>query len=161
MCALKINDGKTCCETNGDIRRGSKVQWPMNSSNLNGRKLYIGPKAFRWGCKTKTWQIEANMAPVLQGKSIGSDQKTVLKGELLIWRPKNQARDTGTLQLKDSICFPWVQIGSQEIGPWSKVGLRVFYCKTLLTPYVENHNQHDWHLVQRAHMLDPRSEALA
>jgi hypothetical protein len=33
------------------------------------------------------------MAPVLEGKkSIGSDQKTVLKGELLIWRTKNQAR---------------------------------------------------------------------
>jgi hypothetical protein len=33
------------------------------------------------------------MAPVLEGKSIGSDQKTVLKGELLILRTKNQARD--------------------------------------------------------------------
>jgi hypothetical protein len=33
------------------------------------------------------------MAPVLEGKSIGSDQKIVLKGELLIWRTKNQARD--------------------------------------------------------------------
>ncbi len=39
MCALKINDGKTCCETNGHIRRGSKVQGPMNSSNLIGRNL--------------------------------------------------------------------------------------------------------------------------
>jgi hypothetical protein len=38
-CALKINDGKTCCETNGHIGRGSKVQGPMNSSNLIGRKL--------------------------------------------------------------------------------------------------------------------------
>jgi hypothetical protein len=26
------------------------------------------------------------MAPVLEGKSIGWDPKTVLKGELLIWR---------------------------------------------------------------------------
>jgi len=33
------------------------------------------------------------MAPALEGKSIGSDPKTVLKGELLIWRTKNQARD--------------------------------------------------------------------
>jgi hypothetical protein len=32
------------------------------------------------------------MAPVLEGKSIGLDQKAVLKGELLIWRTKNQAR---------------------------------------------------------------------
>jgi hypothetical protein len=45
------------------------------------------------------------MAPVLEGKSIGSDQKTVLKGELPIWRTKNGARDQGTVQLKDSICF--------------------------------------------------------
>ncbi len=45
------------------------------------------------------------MAPVSEGKSIGSDQKRVLKGELLIWRTKNQARDPGTLQLKNSICF--------------------------------------------------------
>jgi hypothetical protein len=52
------------------------------------------------------------MAPVLEGKSIGLDQKTVLNGELLIWRTKNQARDQGTVQLKDSICFNSVQIGS-------------------------------------------------
>jgi hypothetical protein len=52
------------------------------------------------------------MAPVLEGKSIGSDQKTVLKGELLIWRTKNEARDQGIVQLKDSICFKSIQIGS-------------------------------------------------
>ncbi len=47
--------------------------------------------------KTKKWQIEAKtyMAPVLEGKSIGSDQKTVLKRELLIWKTKNQATDQG------------------------------------------------------------------
>jgi len=53
-----------------------------------------------------------SMAPVLEGKSIGADQKTVLKGEHLIWRTKNQFRDQGTVQLKDSICFKSVQIGS-------------------------------------------------
>jgi len=52
------------------------------------------------------------MAPILEGKSIGLDQKTMLKGELLIWRTKNQVRDQGTFQLKDSICFTWMQIGS-------------------------------------------------
>jgi hypothetical protein len=45
------------------------------------------------------------MAPVLEGKSIGSDQKRVLKGELLIWRTKNQARDPSRIQVKDSISF--------------------------------------------------------
>jgi hypothetical protein len=52
------------------------------------------------------------MVPVLEGTSIGSDQRTVLKGELLNWRTKNQARDQGTVQLKDSIWFKSVQIGS-------------------------------------------------
>jgi hypothetical protein len=52
------------------------------------------------------------MALVLEGKSIGSDQKIVLKGELLIWRTKNQARKQGIVQLKDSICFKSIQIGS-------------------------------------------------
>jgi hypothetical protein len=52
------------------------------------------------------------MATVLEGKSVGLDQKTVLKGERLIWKTKNQARDQGTVQLKDSICFKSVQIGS-------------------------------------------------
>jgi len=45
------------------------------------------------------------MAPVLEAKSVGWDQKTVPKGELLIWRTKNQAKDQGIVQLKDSICF--------------------------------------------------------
>jgi len=38
------------------------------------------------------------MAPILEGKSIDSDQKPVLKGELLIWRRKNQVRDQGRQQ---------------------------------------------------------------
>jgi hypothetical protein len=45
--------------TKGNFRRGSKVQGPMNSSNLTGWKLQIGPKAFRPGSKTRKWQIEA------------------------------------------------------------------------------------------------------
>ncbi len=52
------------------------------------------------------------MAPALEGKSIGLDQKTVLKVELLMWRTMNQARDQGTVQLQDSICFKSVQSGS-------------------------------------------------
>jgi hypothetical protein len=53
------------------------------------------------------------MAPFLEGKSIGSAPKNSdKKGELLIWRTKNEARDQGTLQLNDSICFKSIQIGS-------------------------------------------------
>ncbi len=57
------------------------------------------------------------MAPVLKGKSIGSDPKTLLKGKLLIWRTKNQVRDQLRVQLKDSICFNSAQIGS--LGNWT------------------------------------------
>jgi hypothetical protein len=62
------------------------------------------------------------MAPVLEGKSIGSDQKTLLKGELLIWRTKNQARDQGIVLLKDSICFKSVKLVPRKLdpGPLSK-----------------------------------------
>jgi len=52
------------------------------------------------------------MAPVLEGKSIGSDQKKVQKGELLIWRTKNQAKDQGVVQFQDSICLKSVKFGS-------------------------------------------------
>jgi hypothetical protein len=74
----------------------------------------MGLKVFRQGSKTKKWQIEAKPTWHLfwRENQIGLDQKTVLKGELLIWRTKNQARDQGRVQLKDSICFKSVQIGS-------------------------------------------------
>ncbi len=61
------------------------------------------------------------MALGLEGKSIGLDQKIVLKGKLLIWRTKNQAMDQAIVQLKDSIRFKSVQIGSKEIGLWTLV----------------------------------------
>jgi hypothetical protein len=57
------------------------------------------------------------MAHVLEGKSIGLDQKTVLKGELLIWRTKNQARDQGIVQLKN---FNLLQISPNWfLGNWT------------------------------------------
>jgi hypothetical protein len=87
----------------------SRNQWIQGILLVESFKLVPRPLD---QAKTKKWQIEPNMAPVLEGKSIGWDQKTMLKGELLIWRTKNQARDPSTLQLKDSICFTWVQIGS-------------------------------------------------
>jgi hypothetical protein len=63
----------------------------------------------------------AHRSPSLEGKSIASAPKTVLKGELLIGRTENQARDQGKFQLKDPVCFKSVQIGSKEIVPWTLV----------------------------------------
>jgi hypothetical protein len=57
------------------------------------------------------------MAPVLEGKSIGSDHKTVLKGELLFWRTKNQARDQGTVQLNLLQISPNRFLGNWSLDP--------------------------------------------
>ncbi len=58
--------------------------------------------------KTKKWQIEAKPTWHMfwrENQLVQTQKKTVLKGELLIWRTNYQAMDQGTLQLKDSICF--------------------------------------------------------
>ncbi len=89
----------------------SRDQWFQAILLVKSFKLV--PRPLDEGARPKKWQMDKPyVAPVLEGKSIDWDQKTVLKGELLIWRPKNQARDEGTVQLKDSICFKSVQIGS-------------------------------------------------
>jgi len=62
-----------------------------------------------------------------------SDQKTVLKGELLIWRTKNQSRGPrytpsqgfNLLHMSPN----WV-LGNWTLDPSSQVGLMVFHCKT-------------------------------
>jgi hypothetical protein len=67
------------------------------------------------------------MAPVFEGKLIGSDQKTVLKEELLIWRTRNRL---GTkVQSNSRIQFASNQSKlvprKLDPGPLSKVGLRI------------------------------------
>jgi hypothetical protein len=90
----------------------SRDQWIQTILLVKSFKLV--PRPFRQGSKTKKWQIKAKPTCHLfwRERSTGLDQRTVLKWELLIWRTKNQARDQGTVQLKDSICFKSVQIGS-------------------------------------------------
>jgi hypothetical protein len=60
------------------------------------------------------------MAPVLEGKSINLDQKTVLKGELLIWRTKNKARGP---RYSPNQGVQLLQIRKLDPGLPSKVGL--------------------------------------
>jgi hypothetical protein len=90
---------------------------------------------FRWGCKTKRWQIEAKPTwHYFRGKINWFRPKTKSsKGELMIWRTKMQSRVQGRLQLKDSICYKWVQIGSYKFGPWNpaKVFMHKDYKKEL------------------------------
>jgi hypothetical protein len=91
----------------------SRDQWIQAILLVKSFKLV--PKPLDKGSKPKSDKLrmtkkDANWTENQLVQS--SDQKTVLKGELLIWRTKNQARDQGTVQLKDSICFKSVQIGS-------------------------------------------------
>jgi hypothetical protein len=46
------------------------------------KNFKLVPRPLKQESRTKKWQFEAkmSMAPVLEGKSIGSDQNTVLKG---------------------------------------------------------------------------------
>jgi hypothetical protein len=94
------------------------------------------------------------MAPVLEAKSIGSTQKTVIKGKFLNWGTKNQAKDPGTLQLNNAICLHDSKLVPRKLdpAPSSKVGVMVFYCKTLLTD-VENHNQAGKRISKGQHLL--------
>ncbi len=79
------------------------------------------------------------MAPVWRENQLVQTKKTVLKGELLIWRTKNQATDQGTVQFKDSIC---VKLDPRELdpGPSSKVGLKESWPAKILRkkPYSRN-----------------------
>jgi hypothetical protein len=45
------------------------------------------------------------MAPFLGGRINWFKPKKELKGKLMVWRTKMQAKVSGKVQLKDSICF--------------------------------------------------------
>ncbi len=64
------------------------------------------------------------MALVLEGKSIGSDRtkKECFKGELLIWRTKNQATDQGMYSTTQRIQFA-LNRSKLDPGSSSNVGL--------------------------------------
>jgi hypothetical protein len=78
------------------------------------KALNWSPRPYRQASKTKKWQIEAKTTwhRFWRENQLLQTKKKLLKGELLIWRTKNHAKDQGTVQLKLSICFKSVQIGS-------------------------------------------------
>jgi hypothetical protein len=76
------------------------------SHKLDPWSLDEGPRPKEWQIMDKpTWHH-------FEGKSLGSTQNKSSKWELIIWRHKVQTRVQGKVQLKGSICFKWVQIGS-------------------------------------------------
>jgi hypothetical protein len=114
----------------------SRHQWIQAILLVESFKLV--PMPLDEGPRPKSGKLRLNLhGTCFGGKSIGSDQKTLLKWELLIWRTKNEARDQGTIQLKDSICFKAKQSKlvprKLDPGPLPKVGLSyvlMFVCKT-------------------------------
>jgi len=76
------------------------------------------------GPRPKSGKLRLDLQGTCFGGKInwfGPEENSAERRELLIWRTKNQAKDQGRVQLKDSICFKSVQIGSEEIGPWTLV----------------------------------------
>jgi hypothetical protein len=88
------------------------VQW--NRTILIAESHKLDPEPLDEGPTPKSGKLRLNPhGTILDGKSIVSDpKKKEHQGELMIWRTKMQARVQGTVQLKDSVCFKWVQIGS-------------------------------------------------
>ncbi len=53
------------------------------------------------------------MAPFwMENQMVWTKTKKELIGELMIWRTKIQGKVQGRVQLKESIYFKWLQIGS-------------------------------------------------
>jgi len=82
-------------------------------------------KAFKRRAKTKKWQIDAKPTWHMFWKEnqLGHTKKNA-KRRALNLETKNQARDQGIVQLKDSIYFKLVP-SKLDLGPSSKVGLNI------------------------------------
>ncbi len=59
------------------------------------------------GPKPKSDKLRLNLHGTIFGRrdQLVQTKKKELKGELMIWRTKMQAKVQGKVQLKDSICF--------------------------------------------------------
>jgi hypothetical protein len=76
--------------------------------------LKLVPSPSDKGPRPKSGKLRLNLRGTLfwRENQLVQTKKTMLKGELLIWKTKSHAKDQFKVQLKDSICFNSVQIGS-------------------------------------------------
>jgi hypothetical protein len=96
-----------------DKRLRSRVQW--NRAVLLAESQKLEPWPLDEGPRPISGKSRLNLhGTILQrfNQLRPQRKKRILKGELMIWRTKMQTRVQGKLQLKDSICFKWVHIGS-------------------------------------------------
>ncbi len=77
------------------------------------KAIKLDPWPLDEGPRPKSGKSRLNLhGSILERKLVDSDQKKEVKGELMIRSTKMQAKVHGRVQLKDSICFKQVQIGS-------------------------------------------------
>jgi hypothetical protein len=67
----------------------------------------LNPWPLDEGPKPKSDKLRLNLHGTIFGRrdQLVQTKKKELKGELMIWRTKMQAKVQGKVQLKDSICF--------------------------------------------------------
>jgi hypothetical protein len=83
------------------------------SNKLDPQPLDEDPRPKKWQIEAKpTWHHFGEKNQLVQTK-----RNELKASELMIWRTQMQARVQGRVQLKDSICFKWVQIVSYELDP--------------------------------------------
>jgi hypothetical protein len=115
MCEVGSREKITKNKPKKNTMVSSVKKWTvMNPTNAKWNNVaYPVDKMANW-CTNGCW---FTMALVLERKWIGSDQKTMLKGELLIWKTKNRAR----MKLKTKVrCNSKIQFVSNR----SKLVLR-------------------------------------
>jgi len=102
-----------------------RVQW--NRAILLDESHKLDPMTFRWESKTKKWHIKAKPTwhHFWRENQLFWTKTKELKGELMIWRTKMQARVQGKVQLKESNLLQMSPNRSQQFGHRtpSKVGL--------------------------------------
>jgi hypothetical protein len=117
------------------------VRWPIGkmwdlratldegprSRNQWIQAILLVPRPLDEGPRPKTWKIEAKPTWHLfwRKNQLVWTQKTVLKGEFLIWRTKNQAREPRYSPIQGFNLLQISQLVPRKLnpGPSSKVGL--------------------------------------
>jgi hypothetical protein len=81
-----------------------KVQWNRTILLVDRHKMDPWPLDEGWKPKSDKSRLNIH-GTILEGKSIGSNQKNNKIKNVMIWKIKMQARVQGKVQLKDSTCF--------------------------------------------------------
>jgi len=120
-----------------DEDRRSRDQWIQAILMVESFKLV--PRPLDKGPRLKSGKLRLNLrGTFLEEKSIGLDPKAVLKGEILIWRTKNQARNqrySATQGFNLLQISPNWFLGHWTLDPCLKWAF-TYFCKGLIYIYI-------------------------